>query len=218
MGPDESYRYLPPDELSKIIDTSRIAHTYSPIYMRSPDGSISLASEPTPLWSDHIAPDSYYKPASYYRWGDYGLNTEPYREEDKPSMSWYEETQTTEKYKDRHLFVQCTYPPDLDEHRILKSIAIMKSEMQMKCVPVKIDRFECRMTPAVKHNIISACRRLERYGKKTPFIARFDEYGRRLDDEVKIDTLRGMIIKIVDPIEYGTHYIQFEGIVRDWKK
>lgn len=67
MGPDESYRYLPPDELSKIIDTSKMTrmYTYNPPYMRSVDGSISLASEPTPLWSDHIAPPSYYK------WGDY---------------------------------------------------------------------------------------------------------------------------------------------------
>ncbi|MBR2493881.1 MAG: hypothetical protein IKB64_10570 [Paludibacteraceae bacterium] len=133
-------------------------------------------------------------------------------------MSWYEETQTTGRYEDRHLFVQCTNPPDLDEHRILKSISIMKSEMQMKCVPVKIDRFECKMTPIVRRNIVSAYRRLERYGKKIPFVARFDEYGRRLEDEVRIDTLRGMIIKIVDPVEYGTHYIQFEGIVRDYKK
>mgnify|MGYP001855382524 FL=1 len=48
------------------------------------------------------------------------------------------------------------------------------------------------------------------YGKKTPFVARFDEYGRRLEDEIKIDTMRGMDIKIVDPDIYGQNYLVFE--------
>ena len=58
------------------------------------------------------------------------------------------------------------------------------------------------------------------YGKKTPFVACFDEYGRRLPDEVKIDTIRGMDIKIVDPDTYGNNYLVFEAVVpeKEWKK
>ena len=56
------------------------------------------------------------------------------------------------------------------------------------------------------------------YGKKTPFVACFDEYGRRLPDEIKIDTLRGMDIKIVDPGTYGNNYLVFEAVCLEEKK
>ena len=59
----------------------------------------------------------------------------------------------------------------------------------LQCAPYKITNIECKMTPNVKTNLINAYRRVNMYGKKTPFIARFDEYGRRLPDEVKIDTI-----------------------------
>ena len=91
----------------------------------------------------------------------------------------------------------------------------MKSRLMMQCAPVKVENIECKMTPAVKENIIKAYKKLEMYGKKTPFVARFDEYGRRLPDEIKIDVMRGMTIKIVNPDDYNPYYIEFEGKVHD---
>ena len=115
----------------------------------------------------------------------------------------------------RRYAVSCSHEPDLSQERILKSISVMKAKLMMQCAPVRLLNIECRMTPAVKQNIIMAYKKLQMYGKKTPFVARFDEYGRRLPDEVKIDTLRGMTIKIVDPVEYGHCYLMFEGVVKD---
>lgn len=92
----------------------------------------------------------------------------------------------------------------------------MKGRLQIECVPIRVDHIECKMTPAVKENIIKAYRRIGMYGKKTPFVARFDEYGNRLPDEVKIDTLRGVTLKIVDPEEYEPLYLEFTGIANPY--
>ena len=126
----------------------------------------------------------------------------------------------TDVYQDPHSVgrryaVACSHEPDLSQDRILRSISMMKSKLMMQCAPVKVENIECKMTPAVKNNIVMAYKKLAMYGKKTPFVARFDEYGRRLPDEIKIDTMKGMTIKIVDPVEYGPCYLSFEGIVRD---
>lgn len=118
-------------------------------------------------------------------------------------------------YNSRKYAVACSDEHDLSQERILKSISMMKGKLMMQCSPVHVHRIECRMTPAVKNNIITAYRKLAMYGKKTPFVARFDEYGRRLPDEIKIDTLQGMNIKIVDPLDYGHCYLAFEGIIPD---
>lgn len=126
----------------------------------------------------------------------------------------------TDMYNDPHSLgrryvVACSHPSDLTPEHILKSISAMKGKLMLQCAPVKVDNIVCKMTPAVKHNIIMAYKRLEMYGKKIPFVARFDDYGRRLPDEVNIETMRGMTIKIVDPTDYGTYHIEFEGMVQD---
>lgn len=134
-------------------------------------------------------------------------------EEEIPKMKIYENKEVAsigQRYA-----VACSHEPDLSQDKILKCISIMKSKLMMQCAPRKVADIECKMTPVIKHNIISAWKRLDRYGKKPPFVARFDEYGRRLPDEIKIDTMKGMTIKIVDPTEYGSHYISFEGVVYD---
>lgn len=111
--------------------------------------------------------------------------------------------------------VVCTKEQDLDKDRILLNLSKIKSQLMMKCAPMRVQSIECKMTPAVKENIIHAYRKIEMYGKKTPFVARFDEYGRRLPDEIKINTLKGMTIKIVDPKDYGDFYLEFTGIIPD---
>lgn len=104
----------------------------------------------------------------------------------------------------------------LRQENILKLLSKMKGRLQIECMPVRVDHIECLMSPIVKENIIQAYRRVSMYGKKTPFVARFDEYGNRLPDEVKIDTLQGVTLKIVDPEIYGEYFLQFTGIVQPY--
>lgn len=134
-------------------------------------------------------------------------------EMEEPKMSVHEERD--HRSLGRRYAVACSHEPDLSQDRILKSLSAMKAKLMMQCAPIKVENIECRMTPAVKNNIIMAYKRLEMYGKKTPFVARFDEYGRRLTDEVKIEVMKGMTIKILDPVDYGPYHIEFEGIVYD---
>lgn len=131
-----------------------------------------------------------------------------YKKEEIPEMKVEENREFgTFNYK---YAVACHNYEDLLEKNILKCISIMKAKLMMECMPYHVKNIQCRMSPMVKNNIIMAYRKLSMYGKKTPFVARFDEYGRRLEDEIKIDTMRGMDIKIVDPDVYGQNYLVFE--------
>lgn len=131
-----------------------------------------------------------------------------YKKEEIPEMKVEENREFgTSNYK---YAVACHNYEDLLEKNILKCISIMKAKLMMECMPYHVKNIQCRMSPMVKNNIIMAYRKLSMYGKKTPFVARFDEYGRRLEDEIKIDTMKGMDIKIVDPEIYGQNYLVFE--------
>ena len=118
----------------------------------------------------------------------------------------------------RRYAVACHNYNDLSQERILKTLSIMKSKLMMECMPVHVKSIECKMSPMVKTNIINAYRKVSMYGKKTPFVACFDDYGRRLPDEIQIDTIRGMDLKIVDPDVYGDNYLVFEAIIPRRKK
>lgn len=136
------------------------------------------------------------------------------REEDDIEVSVKE---TTDRLDDHTRFsVSTDDVNDLEQGRVLKCISIMKSKLMMKCMPVHVKNIECRMTPSTKENIINAYRKLEMYGKKLPFVASYDEYGRQLPDEIRIDTMKGMEIKIVDPEVYGNLYLELRGIVQDY--
>lgn len=137
------------------------------------------------------------------------------REEDLPEMN-VEEYRESKSFNRRYA-VSCHNHVDLSQENILKNISIMKSKLMMQCAPYRITNIECKMTPVVKTNLINAYRRVNMYGKKTPFVARFDEYGRRLPDEIKIDTIRGMDIKIINPETYGGDYLSFEAIIPEPK-
>lgn len=113
--------------------------------------------------------------------------------------------------------VVCREYKDLSSERILKSLSIMKSKLLMDSALIKIEKIECKMSPMVKNNIIKAYRKVSMYGKKTPFVACFDDYGRRLPDEIKIDTIRGVDLKIVNPMECGDNYLSFEVIGSKYK-
>lgn len=136
------------------------------------------------------------------------------RKEDVPEMKL--EEYRDDKSLNRRYAVACHNYSDLSQERILKSISVMKSKLMMQCAPYRVEHIECRMSPSVKTNMISAYRKVNMYGKKTPFVACFDEYGRRLSDKIEIDTIRGMDIKIVDPKEYGNNYLVFEAVVPEY--
>lgn len=114
----------------------------------------------------------------------------------------------------RRYAVNCKNPEDFTVDRILKNISVMKSKLMLSGVPVQIQNIECKMTPKVKENLITAWRKVNMFGKKVPIVARFDEYGNRLEDKIRIETLEGMRIEIVDPKHYGEYYLSFEGIAR----
>ena len=157
---------------------------------------------------------------SYYRYSgmyspdgivdkfEWWIKENGYKKEEIPEMKVEENREFgTSNYR---YAVACHNYEDLLEKNILKCISIMKAKLMMECMPYHVKNIQCRMSPMVKNNIIMAYRKLSMYGKKTPFVARFDEYGRRLEDEIKIDTMRGMDIKIVDPDVYGQNYLVFE--------
>ena len=134
-----------------------------------------------------------------------------FSKEDIPEMKVEESrVDMTDNYR---YVVSCSNHSDLSSERILKSLSVMKSRLMMECLPFRVEHIVCKMSPMVKNNIIKAYRRIEMYGKKTPFIACFDDYGRRLPDEIQIDTIRGMDLKIVDPLVYGDNYLVFETII-----
>ncbi len=109
--------------------------------------------------------------------------------------------------------VSCNDIYDLSQDHILHSLAIMKSKLMLKCAPFHVKEMSCKMTPRTKRNLIMAYKRLNMYGKKAPFIACFDEFGRRLPDKIEIDTLQGITIKLIDPVDYQTDYMALEGYV-----
>ena len=139
-----------------------------------------------------------------------------FSKEDIPEMKVEESrVDMTDNYR---YAVACHNHSDLSPERILKSLSIMKSKLMIECMPIGIEKIECKMSPMVKTNIINAYRKVSMYGKKTPFVACFDDYGRRLPDEIQIDTIRGMDLKIVDPKIYGDNYLVFETIIPRHKK
>ena len=113
--------------------------------------------------------------------------------------------------------IKCHDASDLSEQFILKTLAIMKSDltaMYNNSIDIgTMESIECIMTPTIKNAIINAYRKSNMFGKKIPFIACFDEYGERLPDKITIEGVEGITVKIVDPKKYGDNYLSLEIIV-----
>ena len=115
--------------------------------------------------------------------------------------------------------------PDLLPEKILVTLSAVKGRLMMEIAPIHIKEFQCSMTPAVRKNIIQASKRARMYGKKFPIIARFDEYGRPLPEQIEINDSPGVNLRILDPADYGELYLELVAIkfpsneykiVRDW--
>ena len=158
-------------------------------------------------WRTYTMTPNVDKTLSDEEWKKLITKTENIKEEAIPIMKVYQENK---RYR-----ITCDDMKDLQPDRILKNLSIMKSRLMMECAPLRFKRIECKMTREVKKNLIQAYRKINMYGKKTPFVARFDEYGRRLEDNIKIDTLEGMIVKLIDTNTHGPLYLEFTGILND---
>ena len=115
--------------------------------------------------------------------------------------------------------------PDLRQERILTTLSALKGRLMMEIAPIHTKEFQCSMTPAVRQNIIQASRRARMYGKKMPIIARFDEYGRPLPEQIELNDAPGVNLRILDPADYGELYLELVAIefsnneykvARDW--
>ena len=108
--------------------------------------------------------------------------------------------------------VACCNEKDLAPENILKTLSAVKGKLMIDIAPINIRKIECCMTPQVRKNIVTASKRLKMYGKKRPIIARFDEYGNRLPDEIDIGMSRGITLKIIEPEKYGPYYLELKGL------
>lgn len=108
--------------------------------------------------------------------------------------------------------VACHDEKDLSIENVLKTLSAIKGKLMIDVAPIHIKTIECSITPQVRQNIVTASKKLKMYGKKRPIIARFDEYGNRLPDEIDLGTSQGITLKIVDPEKYGIFYFELKGI------
>lgn len=117
-----------------------------------------------------------------------------------------------ESYNSGEHIVACYDEKDLSIENVLKTLSAIKGKLMIDAVPIHINTIECSITPQVRQNIVTASKKLKMYGKKKPIIARFDEYGNRLPNEIDLGTSQGITLKIVDPEKYGKFYIELKGI------
>lgn len=133
----------------------------------------------------------------------------------KPEISWEEYVKQTGRKEEAEVdiisrnfpggehVVICDTALDLLPEKILTTISAAKGKLMFTIAPVRIKEIQCRMTPDVRNNIIEASKRLKMYGKKSPIIPSFDEYGNRLPDQIEIGDHKGIIIQIIDPKDCG---------------
>ena len=116
-----------------------------------------------------------------------------------------------ENFKGKHV---CCVRETLDllPERILITLSAVKGRLMMEIAPIHIKEFQCSMTPAVRKNIIQASKRNRMYGKKMPIIARFDEYGNPLPEQIELNDAPGVNIRILDPADYGELYFEMVAI------
>ena len=112
----------------------------------------------------------------------------------------------------REHIVCCEDKLDLSVERVLTTLSAVKGRLMFEIAPIHIKEIQCKMTPLVKDHIVSASKKLRRYGKTSPIIASFDEYGNRLPDQIEIGDSRGITVQIVDPESYGMVYFELKAI------
>ena len=154
----------------------------------------------TPWKENSIASTGYtYKNT----WAKPAYNTTPQRKFKIQDVFFNEYGQVAEALCD-------TDADDLSAEYILKLVESMKAKLMYKTMTVCISHFECKMTPLVRETIVRAWKKLNMYGKKPPFIPRFDEYMNELPEKFNVEG--GIIVKMVDPKDYGELYFELDAI------
>ena len=110
-----------------------------------------------------------------------------------------------------HIFA-CQNKEDLSVNNILTTLSAVKARLLYDVAMVHVQKIECSVTPVVKDNIVKANKKRKMYGKSAPIVACFDEYGQRLPDTIDIGDSPGILLKIVDPEEYGEYYYELKAI------
>lgn len=197
---DEIYSKVEVDPYANLVRIPPIPHSWitssTPLTGYEP----SVASTPWPISSTTL---------TAHDWVKYPDLIDKFAPEYKEVKTMSSQEKTPEGIA--HVVV-CRDKEDLSVERILKNLSVIKGKLMLDVAPVHVKYIECYMTPAVKNNIVLASKKLKMYGKKRPFVARFDEYGKRLPDEINIDTTEGMKLHIINPEEHGEFYFALRAV------
>lgn len=119
----------------------------------------------------------------------------------------------SKKSADKHEhIVLCKDIHDLSVERVLTTLSAVKGRLMYEIAPIHIKEIQCKMTPLVKTHIVTASKKLRMYGKTSPIIPSFDEYGNRLPDQIEIGDSNGITVQIVDSKSYGEFYFELKAI------
>jgi len=153
-----------------------------------------------------------YHPAEH--WGSYSttLDYEDFMKEiGKEEETKVEIIMIKSSKKGEHI-ASCQNKQDLSVDRVLNTLSAVKGRLMLDVAFSRIQKIECSISPAVRKNIVTASKKLKMYGKTRPIIARFDDYGNRLPDEIELGTSNGVALKIVDPKIYKDYYLEIKVI------
>ena len=216
FSPDELPKLSYYDMMPEIIETTALGDSFRR-YTHSP---YTITTTSDGLSSTYITPPRYSSgtsgPIPEWSYGSTTLGAET-TYEDMKKIFIKEEigdvnvVSKTSMVKGEHIVV-CEDRSDLSTERILKTLSAVKGKLMLDVAPIHIKTIECNMTPEVRKNIVTASKRLKMYGKKRPIIARFDDYGNRLPDEIKLDSFQGITLRIIDPEDYGDYYLEMRAI------
>lgn len=201
-------------DIPHLFDTSIATtpyHTLAPTYIEA-----TYLDEPFKRYSLSMDPSiTYTGPTGESRTVYYPATSSAISYKDYMKITGKEEETNVElnaeNFKDKYV-VCCKNTPDLLSEHILTTLSATKGKLMFEIAPIHIKEIQCKMTPAVRKNIVDASKRLRMYGKKSPIVPSFDEYGNRLSDHIEIGDDRGITVQIVDPEEYGVLYFELTAI------
>ena len=178
-----------------------IHHIYGSPYISSP--YITSTTGPIGSWSTTINSDTLRA----YDWGSYPDLIKKISKEEETNVKVISKPAA----KGEHI-VACENKEDLTVENILKTLSVVKGKLMTDVSFIHIKEIICTTTPTVRRNIITAGKKLKMYGKKVPVLARFDEYGNRLSDEINIGDSSGITLRIIEPDEGEEYYLELKAI------
>lgn len=131
------------------------------------------------------------------------------------SSTWVSELSDymEERKIERHS-VKYNNKKDLCIEHVLETFSIAKTMLIKECNTDRVKKVECKMTPAVRHNLESAYRKLMMFGKQMPYVPCYNNDFEELPHELKVENQLGVKITIVNPEEYGEYYFELIGAIR----